>query len=90
MGVYCQWWWALGFVAGDIGAMVNFDVCVVIGKNNIIQKNKIKTYLKSINSYFCICMFAAIRFGCWNAMVGQDRTDVCRVPFTRGGRWHYG
>ena len=29
MGVYCQWWQALGFVAGDTGATVNFDVCVV-------------------------------------------------------------
>ena len=30
MGVYCQWWQASGFVAGDAGAMVNFDVCVVV------------------------------------------------------------
>jgi hypothetical protein len=24
-------------------------------------------------------------FGCWNSTVGLDRSDGCRVPFTRGG-----
>ena len=27
-----------------------------------------------------------MHFGCWNPTVGQDRTDVSRVPFVRGGK----
>ena len=87
-GCRCNsWFWCMcgGCYAGNHHCLARsqWRYALLVEKRTLFKK---KTYLESINSYFHIWMFTVMCFSCWNPMVGQDRADVCRILFTRGGK----